>query len=123
MCAQSALYISRHSRHHNLTIFTLKIIADLRIKFMYIHLGNNKVIREKEIIGIFDLDTATVSKRTRDYLEKAEKSGNVTYDSFELPKSFIVCAEKKGENRVFLSQLSTTTLQKRKLANSNFKTF
>ena len=90
---------------------------------MYIHLGNNKVIREKEIIGIFDLDTATVSKRTRDYLEKAEKSGKVTYDSFELPKSFIVCAEKKGENRVFLSQLSTTTLQKRKLANSNFKTF
>ena len=82
---------------------------------MYIHLGNNKVIREKEIIGIFDLDTATVSKRTRDFLNKAEKRGNVTYDSYELPKSFIVCADKKGENRVFISQFSTNTLQMRKL--------
>ncbi len=85
---------------------------------MYIHLGNNRVIREKEIIGIFDLDTATVSKRTRNFLNLAEKQGNIIYDSYELPKSFIVCAQKKGENKVFLSQLATTTLQKRKLSNT-----
>ena len=35
---------------------------------MYLHLGMDKVITFDEIIGIFDLDTTTVSKRTRDYL-------------------------------------------------------
>ena len=40
---------------------------------MYLHLGMDKVITFDDIIGIFDLDTTTVSKRTRDYLAKAEK--------------------------------------------------
>ena len=40
---------------------------------MYLHLGNETIIRTKDIIGIFDLDSTTVSKRSRDYLAKAEK--------------------------------------------------
>ena len=40
---------------------------------MYIHLGNNAIVRTEEIIGIFDLDNTTVSARTRDYLKKARK--------------------------------------------------
>ena len=50
---------------------------------MYLHLGMDKVITFDEIIGIFDLDTTTVSKSTRNYLAKAEKAGiveNVCYD-------------------------------------------
>ena len=35
---------------------------------MYLHLGQNTVITHDEIIGIFDLDNTTVSKKTRDYL-------------------------------------------------------
>ena len=80
---------------------------------MYIHLGNNQMLRTDEIIGIFDLDTATVSKRTRDFLNKAEKRGQVTYTGYELPKSFIIPAKTKGENKVYLSQLSSGTLLKR----------
>ena len=80
---------------------------------MYIHLGNNQMLRTDEIIGIFDLDTATVSKRTRDFLNKAEKRGQVTYAGYELPKSFIITAKTKGENKVYLSQLSSGTLLKR----------
>ena len=45
---------------------------------MYLHLGQDKVVNMDEIIGIFDLDTSTVSKATRDYLAKAEKDGIVT---------------------------------------------
>ena len=40
---------------------------------MYLHLGHDTVIRKEEILGIFDIDTSTVSKHTRDYLEKKEK--------------------------------------------------
>ena len=80
---------------------------------MYLHLGMDKVINFDDIIGIFDLDTTTVSKNTRNYLSKAEKSGIVENVCYDLPKSFIVCRTKKGEDKVYIAQISSTTLQKR----------
>ena len=44
---------------------------------MYLHLGSDVVILKKSIIGIFDLDTTTISKHTKNYLAKAEKEGRV----------------------------------------------
>ncbi len=80
---------------------------------MYLHLGQNTVITHDEIVGIFDLDNTTVSKKTRDYLSSAEKNGNVNVVSMELPKSFIVCSTEEEKNKVYLSQISTGTLFKR----------
>lgn len=80
---------------------------------MYLHLGQDIVITTQNIIGIFDLDTSTVSSRTRDFLKRAEKSGRVVNVSSELPKSFILCSDKKNET-VYISQLSAKTLEKRK---------
>ncbi len=80
---------------------------------MYLHLGMDKVITFDEIIGIFDLDTTTVSKSTRNYLAKAEKAGIVENICYDLPKSFIVCKNKDGEDKVYISQISSTTLLKR----------
>ncbi len=79
---------------------------------MYIHLGQETVIKSDEVIGIFDLDSTTVSKNTRIFLNKAEKSKKVINVSFELPKSFIVCQDKK-KTKVFISQISSSTLRKR----------
>ncbi len=79
---------------------------------MYIHLGQETVVNEKDIIGIFDLESTTISKRTRDFLNKAEKKRQVTTVSFELPKSFIVCSEKNTQ-RIYISQISSNTLLKR----------
>jgi hypothetical protein len=79
---------------------------------MYVHLGNETVVKEDEIIGIFDIETTTVSQKTRIFLEKAEKSKIVKNVSYELPKSFIVTNNKK-ENSVYISQISPLTLQKR----------
>ena len=80
---------------------------------MYLHLGMDKVITFDEIIGIFDLDTTTVSKRTRDYLAKAEKAGIVENVCYDIPKSFIVCRDKNGSEKVYISQISSSTLLKR----------
>ncbi len=80
---------------------------------MYLHLGMDKVIIFDDIIGIFDLDTTTVSKNTRNYLAKAEKAGIVENVCYDLPKSFIVCRNKDGEDKVYIAQISSTTLQKR----------
>lgn len=75
---------------------------------MYIYLGGDIAISTKDIIGIFDMDTSTVNKATRDYLSKAEKEKKVVYVNYELPKSFIVCRDK-----IYVCPLNTATLLKR----------
>ena len=79
---------------------------------MYLHLGQDPVVRTGSIIGVFDLDNTTVSKHTRAFLTKAQQEGRVVNVSAELPKSFILCAEE-GVQRVYLSQLAPVTLLKR----------
>ena len=80
---------------------------------MYLHLGNDVVVQTQHIVAMFDLDACTVSKKTRDFLANAQKQGQVVNMSYELPKSFVVC-RKNGETIVYISQLSTKTLNKRK---------
>ena len=36
---------------------------------MYLHLGNQVIALQKSVIGVFDMDTATWSHRTRETLE------------------------------------------------------
>ena len=80
---------------------------------MYLHLGQDTVVTFENIVGIFDLDTSTVSKITRDYLKRAEQAGNVINVSTELPKSFTVCKDEKSKITVYISQISSSTLLKR----------
>ena len=80
---------------------------------MYLHLGNAVLVKTDEVIGIFDLDNTTVSKKTRDYLNLSEKKKEVITVSYDLPKSFVICSKEKGKQKVYLSPLSTATLQKR----------
>ncbi len=79
---------------------------------MYIHLGNEMVVKENDIVGIFDLETTTISKHTRKFLEIAEKQKQVINVSYELPKSFILTSKNK-DKKVYISQISTSTLEKR----------
>ncbi|MBQ9732746.1 MAG: DUF370 domain-containing protein [Clostridia bacterium] len=78
---------------------------------MYLSIGNDMAVRTASVIGIFDLDNTTVSKRGREFLSAAEKEGQVV-PCDDLPKSFIVTAEY-GLNRVYLTSLNTATLEKR----------
>ena len=81
---------------------------------MYIHLGQETVVKTEDVIGIFDLDSTTISKHTRNFLNKAEKNGEVITITYELPKSFVLCKGKKERKRkIFLSQISSSTLVKR----------
>lgn len=77
---------------------------------MYLHLGNNYVIPEKNIIGIFDMDNTTISKHTRKLLSLAEKSGRVVTVSTDLPKSFVLCRDDNGDVTVYICQISSSAL-------------
>ena len=85
---------------------------------MYLHLGQNETVPHRRIIGIFDLDKCSTSKRTRDYLSAAQKEGVVLDISGDLPKSFVVCDHPYHEQIVYLSQLNPATLANRLEKNS-----
>ena len=72
---------------------------------MYIHLGNKKNIREKDIVGIFDMDNSTMSKETRKFLNKAQKDGKLITTIDEIPKSIILTSKN-----VYMSQLAPKSL-------------
>ncbi|MBR3641303.1 MAG: DUF370 domain-containing protein [Oscillibacter sp.] len=80
---------------------------------MYLHLGQNEIVPQRRVIGVFDLDKCTVSARTREYLARAEKSGVVLDVSGELPKSFVVCDHPYHRQIVYLSQLGPSALKNR----------
>lgn len=79
---------------------------------MYLHIGNGESIKTENVIGIFDLDTATVSKTTKRYISKKEKEGRVEYTDFDLPRAFILCEDKNGE-KIKLSRISSAGLRQR----------
>lgn len=79
---------------------------------MYLHIGNGKSVRKDKIVGIFDLDTATVSKVGKDFLNGMERQGLVEYDDYDLPRSYILINDGEGDY-VKLSRISSTGLKAR----------
>lgn len=79
---------------------------------MYLHIGNEKILSYGDIIGIFDIENASVSKYTKEFLSRSQQEGQVIPVTSEMPKSIVVW-EKKGERRLYLSQLAPATLHKR----------
>ena len=73
---------------------------------MFLHAGNNKNLRLKEIIGIFDMDTATVSSDTKEFLKRADRLGTTEALFDEVPKSFLLT----DDGKVYFSQISTQSL-------------
>lgn len=61
---------------------------------MLIHIGENKVVRKKDILGIFDMDSTTVSVHSRKYLSNAQKEKRVKTLGYDLPRSFILMRDK-----------------------------
>ena len=66
---------------------------------MFLHAGNGRNIRQKDIIGIFDMDNATVSHVTRKYLSGEQKKKTVEAVADEIPKSFILY-KNEGEFKI-----------------------
>ena len=79
---------------------------------MYISIGGDMTVRDGSIIGIFDLDGCSMSKKTMEYLQNAEKNGVLLNVTEDIPKTFLV-TEEYGMEKVYFTQLSAATLEKR----------
>lgn len=73
---------------------------------MYINLGGGRVVREKTVVGVFDMDSATVSRNTKIYLRSRENKGEIELAADDIPRSFIVL---DGGN-VIVSDLNPKTV-------------
>lgn len=80
---------------------------------MYLHLGQSVVVPYEAVLGIFDLDNASWSHRTRTFLEKAEREGRVVLATEDLPRSFVLCQRWGDGPMIYLCQPSSATLKNR----------
>ncbi len=78
---------------------------------MYLDIGKDMAVRDKSIIGIFDLENTSTSRRTMEFLNHAEAEGQVV-PCDDLPKSFVLTSEY-GFDRVYLTEYYPATLEKR----------
>ena len=90
---------------------------------MFLHLGNDFMVNTKDIVGIFDIENTSVSKITKDFLNKSAKRKQVVPCTYEMPKSFVVCLDKDFTEKVYISQIACSTLLKRfkNLKGNNIK--
>ena len=76
---------------------------------IYLNVGAGKSIPERDIVGIFDMDTASVGKETKQFLSMMQKRGSVISELGDIPKSFVVMADGK----IYLSQYAAKVLKRR----------
>ena len=79
---------------------------------MFLHIGNGKSVKKKDIVGIFDLDTATVSSITKKFINSEKIRGNFEYMDTDLPRAFVLLTEN-GKSKVRLSRISSVGLKQR----------
>lgn len=78
----------------------------------YIQLEKGESIDKSEIIGIFDIDTASMSPGTKEIFRRMEEEKGVISLSNDLPKSFLL-ADGEFTDRIYISGLSTESIRKR----------
>lgn len=78
---------------------------------MYLNIGNDMSVRESAVVGIFDMDNTSTSKRTREFLKKAQQEGQIV-PCDDLPKSYVLTVEY-GMSKIYESTLESKTLAKR----------
>ncbi len=81
-------------------------------KTVFLHIGNDVVVRKDDIVAVFDMDNTTISGQSRDFLTNAQKNNEVIDICDDLPKSYIV-VNCDGKNKVFISSVSSQTIYKR----------
>lgn len=79
---------------------------------MFLHIGNKKSIPKKNVIGIFDLDTASLTKDGKKFLGRMEKEGLIEYEDYDLPRSFVLFDEGQMK-KIKLSRISSQGLKLR----------
>ncbi len=82
------------------------------MKLPFLHLEGGETLVAEDVVGIFDMDEATMEEGTRLCLAENQKRMQVVSLASDLPKSIVLVREAYGD-RVYISGLSTETIAKR----------
>lgn len=63
------------------------------MQLAYLHIGNGESVALRDVIGIFDMDTAGMASSTKAFLRRAERAGCVSYGNSDIPRAFILCGK------------------------------
>ena len=74
---------------------------------MLCRLSHDYLIREEEVIGIFDLDRATEHPTSRQFLRSAEAKRQVKVATYNIPRSFVLT-----DGAVYLAQPTPHAIHK-----------
>ena len=78
----------------------------------YINIGGTQILKKSEILGVFDLDTASTTTDTKRFLSKCENEGHLIVACSDIPKSFILTGQGRKE-RIYMTQLSVGSIEGR----------
>ena len=80
---------------------------------MFLHIGGDFIVYKRDIVAIFDLESTSLSKITKEYLKNEEINNRViNVEKETLPKSYVVINEN-GKNILYISPIASATLLKR----------
>ena len=82
----------------------------------YLQLEKGESIDKGDMIGIFDIEIASLSSGTKEIFRRKEEEKGVVSLSNDLPKSFLICDGEFGDT-MYLSGLSTESIKKRLESN------
>lgn len=77
-----------------------------------INIGGVYILPKEEILGVFDLDTASTKTDTKRFLSAHEKAGRMVTVGYDIPKSFVVTAKGRRE-MVYITTLSSSSIESR----------
>ena len=75
---------------------------------MYVKFGD-AVKQSEKILGIFDIDNASYSKITQEFLKRAEKENRLQNLSSDIPSSFILSTD----SQVIFTRAASKSCKKR----------
>ena len=72
---------------------------------MYIHIGAGRMVRDRDVLGCFDMDGKWDSELTKELLKAAEKNGETESAGDDLPRTFVLT-----DSGVIFTHITTSTI-------------
>lgn len=79
---------------------------------MKLYLNDECGIPPEKIVGIFDMDSATVGDATKKFLSQKEREGSLLLATGDIPVSFLV-GRDRGQIKVYLTRNAPKVLARR----------
>lgn len=76
------------------------------------HLGKNETVRDREIVGIFDIEKATLSEDSKKFLSVMQKNYKAVNLASDLPAAFVL-TDGEYTDRIYITSLSARVLKNR----------